>query len=404
MWTDVLLRVTGPAFTAKLVGQTDGVRVGLGCYRDATARQRQWLESIAVLKPARHFIRPGDKAFVVGVPDDVGYPCFPVERTETRSSAARLGGGPGTVSLQAGLPLGRYVVTTELAPFGLARTSALTVNKWATDGRPVPKGFTDLNGDGHPDVLRTTIRGYDCIIIDDDGDMTKRTTDRDLDSDAILVDKDGDGIFDGDNDFYYDAVDLDHDGDPDVEYYNADGIVKTFLDLDDDNILTGSLDWHGFNYGNEMAHTGATGYLQDVNGAGYFHNTRIWEPDLRYAWETPIAWYDFTNRGYTDMVMRVTELGEKTGRAEEFEIAFNIDADGGADNPCDLDFQVTYLATPPDHGPDFEDCVVDFPQLRGLPDSELLFTTNYRLRTETRRIVFPYATGYGMGTRYKGVG
>jgi len=401
-WTDVLLRVTASPFSCRLVtesGPAEGVQVGVGWYRDPEARQRRWLESLAVLRPARPFVRPGEPIGVVGLPDDVGYPRFPVDRFETRAGLVAAGGALTAPPAPAPGP-GRYDVVVQLLPFGLQRSSPLNVTPWATDGAPVPPGFTDLDGDGDPDVLRTAIRGFDCLIIDDDDDMTAADTDRDLDGDAILVDKDRDGIYDGNDDFYYKAADLDGDGDLDLEYYNANQVVKTCLDLDDDNILTASLDWAGFNYGNEMAHTGASNYVQDVHGNGLFHNTRIGYPDLRYAWETPICWYDFTGDGYTDLVMRTTEIGEWSARAEEFELAFNIDGDSAPGNECDLDFQLTCLAPSPDIGPDFSDWELDFPALRGLPEADLLFTRNLRLRTEIRRIIFPYFCGYERGLRY----
>ena len=401
-WTDLLLRVTESPFSCRLMtdsGPAVGVRAGAGWYRDAEARQRRWLEDLAVLRPARAFVRPGEPITVTGIPDDAGYPCFPVDRTQVQ--AGLLAADERSAGrLLRGAPRGRYEVVAKLLPFGIERSSPVNVTPWATEGAPVPPGFTDLDGDGDPDVLRKVIRGFDCLIIDDDDDMTTADTDRDVDGDAILVDKDHDGIYDGNDDFYYKALDLDGDRDPDIEYYNANQIVKTFLDLDDDNVLTGSLDWNGFNYGNEMAHTGSTNYAQDVHGNGYFHNTRIGYPDLRHAWETPIAWYDFTGDGYTDLVMRVTEIGEWSARAEEFEVAFNIDADSGPGNECDLDFQLTCLAPSPDVGPDFSDWQMDFRGLRGLPEADLLFTRNLRLRTETRRIVFPYLSGYGRGLRY----
>ena len=400
-WTDLMLRVTGSPFSCRLAtnaGAPEGVRVGVGWYANAEARQRLSLEDLAVLRPARPFVRPGEPIAVVGLPEDAGYPCFPIDRLEVRTGLVSADGH--AVDGPPGATPGRYEVMARLLPFGIERVSPLNVTPWSADGAPVPPGFTDLDGDGDPDVLRTVLRGFDCLIIDDDDDMTTADTDRDLDSDAILVDKDRDGLYDGNGDFYYKAADLDRDGDPDIEYYNANEIVKTFLDLDDDNVLTGSLDWTGFNYGNEMAHTGSTNYAQDVHGNGYFHNTRIGYPDLRYAWETPIAWYDLTDNGYTDLVMRVTEIGEWTARAEEFELAYDIDADSAAGSECDLDFQLTCLAPSPDVGPDFSDWQMDFASLRGLPEADLLFTRNLRLRTETRRIVFPYLSGYERGLRY----
>jgi hypothetical protein len=401
-WTDLLLRVTGSRFSCRLVtdkGPPQGVRVGVGWYRDAEARQRRWLEDLAVLRPARAFVRPQEPITVVGLPDDVGYPCFPTDRLEVRAGLVAAD-HPLTGLPPRGAGPGRYEVVARLLPFNLERWSPLNVTPWAKNGAPVPPGFTDLDGDGDPDVLRTVIRGFDCLIIDDDDDMTTAGTDQDLDNDAILVDKDRDGIYDGNGDFYYKALDLDRDHDPDLEYYNANEIVKTFLDLDDDNVLTASLDWAGFSYGNEMAHIGRSHYAQDVHGNGLFHNTRIGFPDLRYAWETPIAFYDFTGDGYTDLVLRVAEIGEFTGRAEEFELAFNIDGDGDPDSPCDLDFQITCLASPSAGGADFSDWQMNYPGLRGLPAADLLFTRNLRLRTETRRIIFPYFFGYELGLRY----
>ncbi len=401
-WTELLVEVGSPSFTAKLLDEAGnpatGVGVGLGEYSNPESRQKAWLEQLVRLRPAKPFIKPGGSVALVGIPDNLGYPVFPVNQFETLCEVGPVTEGPTGAAFKDLSQPGQYRVTGKLLPLGITRESVLTVSPWAADGGgPVPKGFTDFDGDGDPDALRTTIRGYEVILVDDDDDMTWQTTDRDLDSDMIIVDKDRDLVFDGPDDFYYDAADLDGDGDCDIEYYNANQVLKTFLDLDDDNILTASLDWTGFNYGNEMSHTGITNYVQDFHGNGYFHNGRITYPDLRYAWETPIGWYDFSGNGYTDLVQRVTELGEWDSRAEEFELAFNIDADSAPGNECDLDFMLTYLSYNRHTGPEF-DLEEDFTALRGLPEADLLFTGNLRLRTNTKRIVFPWAWGYELGT------
>jgi hypothetical protein len=55
--------------------------------------------------------------------------------------------------------------------------------------------YIDLDGDGDPDVLMTTISGFPVRWIDDDDDMKEGDLQGDTDSDCLMVDRNRDGKY-----------------------------------------------------------------------------------------------------------------------------------------------------------------------------------------------------------------
>ena len=83
--------------------------------------------------------------------------------------------------------------------------------------------YLDLNGDGHPDAIRSiTIDSIPVLWLDDDGDMRQGDLEGDMDNDCLLLDRDKDGV--------YDLV---------VKYADMDGVPHTMChnDINIDNIL-----------------------------------------------------------------------------------------------------------------------------------------------------------------------
>ncbi|HJN17197.1 MAG TPA: hypothetical protein QGH10_16955, partial [Armatimonadota bacterium] len=202
-------------------------------------------------------------------------------------------------------------------------------------------GRHDLDGDGRSYLLVCLWQDHVAAFIADDGSLPW-TDDWDRDWDAyldqahnvgenppvtwnpmrgawgsytLLVDREDDGDFDGDEDYWYQVIDLDGDGDPDIErtdrYVGWGELVKYNFDLDDDN-RSNNLAWSVPGYGDEQACTTEGNYVSDRAGNGFFLqgwlNMRgeIYS-DTRAAWENPIAWYDLDDDGSTEMVVRVTD-------------------------------------------------------------------------------------------------
>ncbi|MHB0998635.1 MAG: discoidin domain-containing protein [Armatimonadota bacterium] len=226
---------------------------------------------------------------------------------------------------------------------------------------------------------------------------------------TMLSDCNANGRFDDISiDYWYQVLDVDGDGDPDIE--RADRahpelglqIQKYFYDLDDDNMMN-NIDWSGPRYGDEQLYKGMSNYLQDTSGNGFFTlNFEKWQntyfPDLRAAWENPIAFYDLDDDGFTEQVVRATdEHGEAGGKLLEMECAFDIDNSGNKTSPSSLDIQLTWLGF--QNKPfNYSKYVEDFPAFRGLPEADFFFGRRLFVRHATKRMWMPYFDAYKIGT------
>lgn len=302
--------------------------------------------------------------------------------------------------------------------------------------RDTPRpGIYDLNKDGVPDLLVFYWRDHLTAFISDRGRLPW-TTDLNRDWDryfsrafnigskppvtwnpersnwgsyTLLCDLNSNGRFDDISvDYWYQVVDLDGDGDPDME--RADRahpelglhIQKYFYDLDDDNHMN-YIDWAGPQYGDEQMYTGESSYLQDTAGNGFFSlvfekERSTFYPDIRAAWENPIAFYDLDDDGRTEQVVRETDAPwDGSGRLREVECAFDIDNSGSKSSPSSLDIQLSWLGV--QNKPfDYSKYVEDFPQFRGLPEADFLFGRRLYVRHQTVRMWMPYFDAYKIGT------
>ena len=112
--------------------------------------------------------------------------------------------------------------------------------------------YEDLDKDGDPDVLRTTLpSGIKVQWIDDDDDMETGDREGDLDNDCVMIDLNKDGIYGGEKDLIVDWSDENGDGQADVQaivdngYKDATGKWEShyiwFMDDDQDGVAN-SLD------------------------------------------------------------------------------------------------------------------------------------------------------------------
>ena len=298
-------------------------------------------------------------------------------------------------------------------------------------------GFYDLNGDGIMDALMFEWNGKAAIFIADSGALpwdnprddwnayfnkafnadqpTKLWNEerKGWGSYTILVDRDGDGKFDGPADFFYHALDLNGDGYPEAVFHHLVGYpgfggddppysnkLHVVLDGDKD---TSYLDFKTFIYREEQEYDKNGKYYMNVHGSGFFLNA--YSIDTIHSWESPIAWYDFDGDGRTNMIMRVGDIyldnGCYRGEANEFEAAFELNGNTNENKYHSLDFQLTFYALK-GSGMSYREFEDNIPQL-AIPYGSEHFNGNLlKTRGQTKRRYLPYLDGYKLATDYPG--
>ena len=304
-------------------------------------------------------------------------------------------------------------------------------------------GYNDLDGDRVADTLVTVWNGKVIAFVSDDGKLPWPKKDEGRDWNAylnkafnagqdppelwnderaawgdytILVDRDSSGRFDDNADFYYKVMDLNDDGAPEAEYYHLfPGAYawsnKIHVNMDGERDMS-FLNWKTFYYDEEQRYLPGVKYVMNVQGTGFFLNS--YSRDTRYAWENPIAWYDFDFDGRTDMVMRAADVimldgvlpyhpREKaySGTLGEYEIAFELNNDTNEQRWHSLDMQLTFIryGTP---GMSFADLGDTVTAIKGLPEAAYLSERMLDTRQQDKRFYLPYLDGHAIATAYDG--
>ena len=312
--------------------------------------------------------------------------------------------------------------------------------KYDTEKHPALKwGFNDLNGDGVPDALVTKWNEKVIVFIADDGKLPWGADFEDIDwhlyfnsafdafrqpprlwnverakwgNYTILVDRDDSGRFDGNEDFYYKAMDLNGDGAPEAEYYHlfpgpGSWSNKIHISLNGERDMS-FLNWKTFYYDDEQRYLAGGKYIMNVHGSGFFLNS--YSKDVRTAWETPIAWYDFNFDGRTDMVMRAADVimtdkepGVRvySGTLGEYEISFELNKNTSDKKWHSLDMQLTF-ARYGSPGLDYTKYVDRVDAIKGLPEAAFLSEKMLETRQQPTRYYLPYLDGYKIATEYDG--
>ncbi|MEZ5071343.1 MAG: hypothetical protein R2751_10335 [Bacteroidales bacterium] len=255
---------------------------------------------------------------------------------------------------------------------------------------------TDLDGDGDWDLIRTTLGDSLALVwIDDDDDMGPEDREGDLDSDCLLLDRNGDGVFAGPGDLSLDWVDRDGNGRADMQVIveNGDPSVKAFWEWSsnymwviDDGEEDGQ--FHYVNWDDltlrAWEHSGASNFYEDYIGETLFLKAHIPSyrfSDLRYSWENPFLFYDPDGDGLSEATIRMEDLcrfeakkgtevdAYPTGRIEKVYMGFDLDNDNGPGNEFDFDLGMQFS------GPGFayDHHVHRYEGMRGLPEANSLF-------------------------------
>jgi hypothetical protein len=250
---------------------------------------------------------------------------------------------------------------------------------------PNPKEviFTDVDNDGDPDILETWWNGKRVRWFDENDDMKPTDIRGDQSDDALQVDRDGDGYYDGPGDINIKWADDDGDGKPDVQIFAANPAkdatriasgsshFMVFIDVDHDGV-NGWIPWETFSFDRDNWRVKPTtspthlipppNFSPDYMGNSIFLKQHLppWIiTDIRLNWENPFAFYDFDGDGVTEMSIRFLDIaprdpqdrtGEKpysyTGKVTEAMAGWDLDNDSAKGNEFDFDMSWKFTSAP----------------------------------------------------------
>ncbi len=228
----------------------------------------------------------------------------------------------------------------------------------------------DVDRDGQPDILETWWNGKRVRWFNEDGKMKWSDVRGDMVGDALQIDRDGDGYYDGPGDLNIKWCDDDADGRPDVECFAAnpaDDAKSThaglshwmvFIDVAHTGKL-GYIDWTTFEFGRSNWRVPPTTYpwqpqpapnFSDYTGSSVFlkqHLPAWMSTDPRYNWENPFAFYDTDGDGCTEMSIRLLDTTHKDGDKEAYsgfanEAMGGIDLDNDSQKGNEFDYDMSY--------------------------------------------------------------
>ena len=251
--------------------------------------------------------------------------------------------------------------------------------------------FTDVTGDGKPDILERWWNGKRCRWFDENGDMTYNDKLGDIVGDCLQIDIDGDGYYDGYYDMNVKWVDNTGNGKADLQIiainpkrsednmWAGRGLYMIVEDIDNDGVLA-YMDWEKF-YLACWEHTGRCNFMPDYNGNSLFlkaHLAPAAVTDARWNWENPFAFYDKTGDGLTNMSVRLLDDFPCNGFLDAAYVAYDIDASASVGNEMDYDFTLLFQKK---SAYDYNKHVNKFPTMKA-PD----WVLPYFQRTEWRVI------------------
>ncbi|MDQ3440073.1 MAG: hypothetical protein M3478_06950, partial [Planctomycetota bacterium] len=234
--------------------------------------------------------------------------------------------------------------------------------------------FTDVDNDGDPDILETWWNGKRVRWFDENDNMKPTDVRGDMSSDALQVDREADGYYDGPGDISIKWCDDDADGKPDAQIIAANPAptatriasgsshFMVFIDTDKDGV-NGYIPWDTFSFdrdnwrvkpGKNPNHAlPAPNFSADYMGNSIFLKQHLppWIiTDIRLNWENPFAFYDFDGDGVTEMTIRFLDIAPRdphdktgakpysyTGKVTEAMGGWDLDNDSTKGNEFDFD-------------------------------------------------------------------
>ncbi len=268
--------------------------------------------------------------------------------------------------------------------------------------------FSDLTGDGSPDIIERWWNGIRIRWFDEGNIATYDDKWGDMCNGAMQVDIDGDGFYDGPSDYNVKWADRDKDGIPDIQIFSrnpAEGhdwvfaasgaIYFVIMDPDNTGLLT-DIDWNDLSVSWTRWDRGPnwrTNYYGNVTFLK--EHAPIWSVEnSEYSWENPFLFYDFDKDGLSEMSIRVADnrifMKEDRNRlqfdgiVDEAWLSLDIDNDNGHGNEVDYDLTL-YVGGAP--GVNYKDHVHEIPELKA-PEWVLPYYrhSEWRLQTKFRYI------------------
>lgn len=233
----------------------------------------------------------------------------------------------------------------------------------------------------HPDVIETWLNGKRVRWIGEGGRMKWTDVRGNESDDAMQIDRDGDGYYDGPGDLNIKWVDDDGDGRPDVQIFAANPApdaksthsgmshFMVFVDEDHDGV-NGYIDWNTFEFRQANWRVPPTtsparprpdpNFSPDYCGDSTFLKQHLpaWcVTDIRYNWENPFLFFDFDKDGCTEMAMRLLDTTEKAKEAtpelpletyrkmdNEAFVTWDLDNDSQRHNEMDYDMTLRFAS------------------------------------------------------------
>ena len=266
--------------------------------------------------------------------------------------------------------------------------------------------YLDLDKDDDPDIIERWWQGKRVRWFDENDDATLTDKWGDMRNDALQVDMDGDGFYDGPSDYNVKWADRDKDGIPDIQLFSRNpamgfdwvfsksgSIYFVIMDPHNTGLLTDidwidlSLSWWRYDRG--------PNWRTNYHGNATFlkEHAPIWSVENpKYTWENPFLFYDHDGDGLSEQSIRVADdrkfLKEERNRLEfdgivdEAWVSYDVDNDSGRDNETDYDFTL-YVAG--GTGLDYKDEVHEFPDVKA-PDWVLPYYRHSKWRQQTQFI------------------
>lgn len=228
----------------------------------------------------------------------------------------------------------------------------------------------------------------------------------DMRNDALQVDMDGDGFYDGPSDYNVKWADRDGDGIPDIQLFSRNpkedtdwvfgasgAIYFAIMDPDNTGVLT-DIDWNDLSVSWTRLDRGPN-WRTNYHGNATFlkEHAPIWSvEDPKFSWENPFMFFDPDGDGLSEMTIRVADNRkfmkkdrnrlEFDGVVDEAWVSYDLDNDSGRDNEMDYDLTL-YVGGKP--GLDYKDQIHEIPAVKA-PDWVLPYYRHGAWRQQTQFI------------------
>ena len=267
----------------------------------------------------------------------------------------------------------------------------------------------DLDRDGDPDIIECWHEGKRVRFFDENDDATGVDVWGDMVNDAMQVDNDNNGYYDGSKDFTLKWADNDRDGIPDMMLYNLNRDISiknkmggdsgiSYIAFDPEN--TGCLvdiNWSKLKVSFTRIERGPN-WLNNYHGNSSFikqHAPFSQITPLGHSWENPFHFYDPDGDGAAEISLRVTDSGEvidpitrvqkHNGLADEIWVSYDLDNDSAKGNEKDYDLTI-YVGG--GQGYDYTKDIHHYPTIKA-PDWALPYYDQPEWRTMTQMAYIP---------------